>query len=53
MASFAPARASTSQSDWNLMDMPPQQEHIFLITGGTAGIGYESAKARQPLAHRL
>ncbi|WP_454830886.1 oxidoreductase [Pseudoxanthomonas wuyuanensis] len=31
--------------DWNLADMPSQNGRIFLVTGGTSGIGYESAKA--------
>jgi NAD(P)-dependent dehydrogenase (short-subunit alcohol dehydrogenase family) len=31
--------------DWNLKDMPSQEGRIFLVTGGTSGIGYESAKA--------
>lgn len=31
--------------DWNLADMPSQSGRIFLVTGGTSGIGYESAKA--------
>ncbi|KAF1717180.1 short-chain dehydrogenase [Pseudoxanthomonas wuyuanensis] len=31
--------------DWNLADMPSQDGRIFLVTGGTSGIGYESAKA--------
>lgn len=31
--------------DWALQDMPSQQGRIFLVTGGTSGIGYESAKA--------
>ncbi|MET0290505.1 MAG: oxidoreductase [Pseudoxanthomonas sp.] len=31
--------------DWSLGDMPSQKGHIFLVTGGTSGIGYESAKA--------
>src|SRR4051812_48422127 len=45
ITAFTTASASSSELDWNLTDMPPQQEHIFLVTGGTAGIGYESAKA--------
>ena len=31
--------------DWSLEDMPSQEGRIFLVTGGTSGIGYESAKA--------
>lgn len=31
--------------DWSLADMPSQKGRIFLVTGGTSGIGYESAKA--------
>jgi len=31
--------------DWSLADMPSQEGRIFLVTGGTSGIGYESAKA--------
>lgn len=31
--------------DWSLADMPSQGGRIFLVTGGTSGIGYESAKA--------
>ena len=33
------------KADWSLNDMPSQRGHIFLVTGGTSGIGYESAKA--------
>ncbi|WP_459617485.1 oxidoreductase [Bordetella sp. 2513F-2] len=31
--------------DWSLDDIPPQDGRIFVVTGGTSGIGYESAKA--------
>lgn len=31
--------------DWGLTDMPSQAGRIFLVTGGTSGMGYEDAKA--------
>lgn len=31
--------------DWSLADMPSQDGRIFLVTGGTSGMGYEDAKA--------
>ena len=31
--------------DWGLADMPSQKGRIFLVTGGTSGMGYEDAKA--------
>lgn len=31
--------------DWSLADMSSQKGHIFVVTGGTSGIGYETAKA--------
>lgn len=31
--------------DWGLADMPSQEGRIFLVTGGTSGMGYEDAKA--------
>jgi NAD(P)-dependent dehydrogenase (short-subunit alcohol dehydrogenase family) len=31
--------------DWSLADMPSQKGRIFLVTGGTSGMGYEDAKA--------
>tara|TARA_R110001599_G_scaffold56613_1_gene156374 strand:- start:1207 stop:2229 length:1023 start_codon:yes stop_codon:yes gene_type:complete len=31
--------------DWSLADMPSQEGRIFLVTGGTSGMGYEDAKA--------
>lgn len=36
---------SQPKPDWSLADMPAQNGRIFLVTGGTSGIGYESAKA--------
>lgn len=36
---------SAPKPDWSLADMPSQRGRIFLVTGGTSGIGYESAKA--------
>lgn len=31
--------------DWGLADMPSQAGRIFLVTGGTSGMGFEDAKA--------
>jgi NAD(P)-dependent dehydrogenase (short-subunit alcohol dehydrogenase family) len=31
--------------DWSLSDMPSQKGRIYLVTGGTSGLGYEDAKA--------
>ena len=31
--------------DWSLNDMPSQRGRIFLVTGGTSGMGYEDVKA--------
>jgi NAD(P)-dependent dehydrogenase (short-subunit alcohol dehydrogenase family) len=31
--------------DWSLADMPSQKDRIFLVTGGTSGMGFEDAKA--------
>lgn len=31
--------------DWSLVDMPSQSGRIFLVTGGTSGMGFEDAKA--------
>jgi len=43
-ANAAPAQVQPKR-DWTLADMPPQHGRIVLVTGGTSGIGYESAKA--------
>lgn len=44
-ASDGPAMLGQPKPDWSLADMPSQEGRIFLVTGGTSGIGYESAKA--------
>jgi len=31
--------------DWSLADMPSQKGKVFLVTGGTSGMGFEDAKA--------
>src|SRR5687767_14516849 len=31
--------------DWSVADMPSQKGRIFLVTGGTSGMGFEDAKA--------
>ncbi len=36
---------SQPEPDWSLADMPSQSGRIFLVTGGTSGMGYEDAKA--------
>lgn len=36
---------SPPKPDWSLGDMPSQKGRIFLVTGGTSGMGYEDAKA--------
>jgi NAD(P)-dependent dehydrogenase (short-subunit alcohol dehydrogenase family) len=36
---------SQPKPDWSLADMPSQKGRIFLVTGGTSGLGYEDAKA--------
>ena len=36
---------SQPKADWSLADMPSQHGRIFLVTGGTSGMGYEDAKA--------
>lgn len=48
LSAFA-ASSSTAQpapkANWGVADIPPQKNHIFLVTGGSSGIGYETAKA--------
>jgi NAD(P)-dependent dehydrogenase (short-subunit alcohol dehydrogenase family) len=33
------------KADWGPADIPSQKDHIFLVTGGTSGMGYEDAQA--------
>ncbi|WP_459617489.1 SDR family oxidoreductase [Bordetella sp. 2513F-2] len=36
---------SAPKPDWSVADMPAQTGRIFLVTGGTSGMGFEDAKA--------
>lgn len=36
---------SPPKADWGPADIPSQKGHIFLVTGGTSGMGYEDAQA--------
>lgn len=36
---------SSPKPDWSVADMPSQKGRIYLITGGTSGMGFEDAKA--------
>ncbi len=43
---FGDALARTApKPDWNTRDIPSQAGRIFLVTGGTSGMGFEDAKA--------
>lgn len=44
---------SPPKPDWNLADMPSQAGRIFLVTGGTSGMGYEDAKALSAAGARV
>lgn len=44
-AGGSPIAQGQPKPDWGLADMPSQDGRIVLVTGGTSGIGYESAKA--------
>ena len=40
------ARAQAApKPDWSLADMPSQAGRVFVVTGGTSGMGFEDAKA--------
>jgi len=43
--SSAFAAPNVPKEGWNVADMPSQRGRIYLVTGGTSGIGYETAKA--------
>ena len=48
LSAFAASSSSAQtapKEDWGVADIPSQKNHIFLVTGGTSGIGYETAKA--------
>src|SRR5690606_27188960 len=40
-----PTRRSSDLPDWGAADMPSQEGRIFLVTGGTSGMGFEDARA--------
>ena len=44
-ASGAALAQTAPKPDWTLQDMPSQAGRIFVVTGGTSGMGYEDAKA--------
>ena len=45
-AAMSSALAQTPpKPDWGLGDMPSQKGRIYLVTGGTSGMGFEDAKA--------
>src|SRR5688572_8620360 len=44
-ASSLATTACASELDWSVANMPSQTGRIYLVTGGTSGIGYETAKA--------
>ncbi len=41
----AQAQSQPNKPDWSLADMPSQEGRIFVVTGGTSGMGFEDAKA--------
>ncbi|WP_338665373.1 SDR family oxidoreductase [Pararoseomonas sp. SCSIO 73927] len=48
MAQGAPGGAAAQvapKPDWSPAEMPSQRGRIFLVTGGTSGMGYEDARA--------
>jgi len=45
LASGASLAQTAPKPDWTLQDMPSQSGRIFLVTGGTSGMGYEDARA--------
>jgi NAD(P)-dependent dehydrogenase (short-subunit alcohol dehydrogenase family) len=45
VASSLATTGCASEVDWSVANMPSQAGRIYLVTGGTSGIGYETAKA--------
>ncbi|MGE8498866.1 MAG: oxidoreductase [Pseudomonas sp.] len=45
MGSAVAQPLSKPKPDWSVADIPSQTGRIFLVTGGTSGMGYEDAKA--------
>jgi len=45
LVSATSAAQTAPKPDWTPQDMPSQAGRIFLVTGGTSGMGYEDAKA--------
>lgn len=41
----SPAAKGGPKPNWDLSDIPSQVGRVFVVTGGTSGIGYESSKA--------
>ncbi|TDK23768.1 SDR family NAD(P)-dependent oxidoreductase [Luteimonas aestuarii] len=55
-ATFASGGAlaqSAPKPDWSLADMPSQADRIFVVTGGTSGMGFEDAKALSAAGARV
>ena len=45
LASTGARAQAAPKPDWSLADMPSQAGRIFVVTGGTSGMGFEDAKA--------
>lgn len=45
LAASAAIAQTAPKPDWSLSDMPSQEGRIFVVTGGTSGMGFEDAKA--------
>lgn len=45
LASIGARAQAAPPPDWSVADMPPQKGRIYVVTGGTSGMGFEDAKA--------